>query len=176
MFDGSINDVATSAEDIPWSISSPIGIQQILAYLPHRFPFLLIDKVVDYKKSKYIHAIKLLSVNEPYFSNYENKYLAMPQMMVLESIAQTAAVLALVTTDAQALEHSLFYLLGVKDAHFYGAAVPGDRLQINVELIYNRKGVWRFKGTMTNGIKLIAGAEIIGAQDKGLAKNKQEIS
>jgi 3-hydroxyacyl-[acyl-carrier-protein] dehydratase len=152
-----------------------IAISQLLKYMPHRFPFLMIDKVIGYKKGNYLHAVKLVSASEPYFQWYGSGHIAMPNMMILESMAQASGLLALLTDDSPINRSNMFYLLGFKQARFYTPAEPADRLQVTVELIYHKSRIWRFNGDVSNDKGLIANAVVTCAQD-GKSKSKTNLN
>jgi len=158
-------------------VAKTLAISEILKHMPHRSPFLMIDRVTDYKEGDYLHAVKLLTVNEPFFQSIKNGRIVMPDMLVLETIAQAAGLLALLTKNSHTCKDRLFYLMGIKDTHFHGAAMPGDKLHVKVDLVYTRRGVWCFRGTVSNETTDIASAEVVGAQEgnsKPTKKNEAE--
>ena len=127
-----------------------IDIERIMEMIPHRYPFLMIDKVI-----KVIPGIS--AVGEPYFQGHFPSRPVMPGVLIIEAMAQTAAVLVMETLGVEA-EGRLVYFLSVDAARFRKPVVPGDTLHIHVEKQYNRGNVWKFKGEARVGDTLMADA------------------
>lgn len=122
-----------------------IDIQEILERLPHRYPFLLVDRVLEFERDKTLLAIKNVTFNEPFFAGHFPVKAVMPGVLIIEALAQAAAILASHTTESHP-NGSLFYLGGIENARFKKIVVPGDQLYLNVEILKRKANVWKFKG------------------------------
>ena len=120
-----------------------VNIQKIMALLPHRYPFLLVDRVLDYVPGESLHAVKNVSVNEPQFTGHFPEQPIFPGVMILEALAQASGLLGYLSTGGPA-ENELYYFAGIDKARFRKPVVPGDVLHLHVELIKERRGVGRF--------------------------------
>jgi 3-hydroxyacyl-[acyl-carrier-protein] dehydratase len=134
-----------------------IGIERIMQMIPHRYPFLLIDKVVDVRPDKEAVGVKNVTINEPFFAGHFPQRPVMPGVLIIESMAQTAAVLVVQTLGADA-EGKLVYFMTVDSARFRKPVVPGDTLRVRVTKQRNRGSVWKFTGEAFVGDKLVAEA------------------
>jgi 3-hydroxyacyl-[acyl-carrier-protein] dehydratase len=134
-----------------------IGIERIMRMIPHRYPFLLIDKVVDVHSDSAAVGIKNVTINEPFFAGHFPQRPVMPGVLIIESMAQTAAVLVVQTLGARA-EGKLVYFMSVDNARFRKPVVPGDRLRVHVTKQRNRGSVWKFTGEAYVDEKLVAEA------------------
>lgn len=146
-------DAAAEAEDRV----EEIGIERIMRMIPHRYPFLLIDKVVEVRADNDAVGIKNVTINEPFFAGHFPQRPVMPGVLIIESMAQTAAVLVVQTLGAKA-EGKLVYFMSVDNARFRKPVVPGDRLRVHVSKQRNRGSVWKFNGEAFVGDKLVAEA------------------
>jgi 3-hydroxyacyl-[acyl-carrier-protein] dehydratase len=146
-------DATAEAEDRV----SEIGIERIMRMIPHRYPFLLIDKVVDVRPDAEAVGVKNVTINEPFFAGHFPQRPVMPGVLIIESMAQTAAVLVVQTLGARA-EGKLVYFMSVDNARFRKPVVPGDRLRVHVTKQRNRGSVWKFTGEAYVGEKLVAEA------------------
>src|SRR5919106_2689317 len=124
---------------------STIDIMQIMEMIPHRFPFLMVDRVVDLKPDESAVGIKNVSINEPYFQGHFPRQPVMPGVLIIESMAQTAAVLVVVTLEGAAAG-KLVYFMTLEDARFRKPVFPGDTLRVHVTKLRNRGNVWKFRG------------------------------
>lgn len=122
----------------------PMDIQAVLAQLPHRYPFLLVDRVIECIPGERIHAIKNVTVNEPFFSGHFPGRPVMPGVMILEALAQAAGILAFKTAGVVPDDKSLFYFVGIDDARFRRPVVPGDQLVLKATLERAIRGIWKF--------------------------------
>jgi 3-hydroxyacyl-[acyl-carrier-protein] dehydratase len=140
---------------------SEMDIKEVLKHLPHRHPFLLIDRVLSCEAGKNIVALKNVTVNEPFFAGHFPSHPVMPGVLVIEAMAQAAAVLAFVTVGEQAGDHTVVYFTGIDDARFKRPVFPGDQLRLEIELLAVRQGLWKFKGVAKVGEALAAQAELM---------------
>jgi 3-hydroxyacyl-[acyl-carrier-protein] dehydratase len=134
-----------------------IGIERILRMIPHRYPFLLIDKVVDIVADRVAIGVKNVTINEPFFAGHFPQRPIMPGVLIIESMAQTAAVLVVQTLGARA-EGKLVYFMSVDNARFRKPVVPGDTLRVHVVKQRNRGPVWKFTGEAFVADRLVAEA------------------
>jgi 3-hydroxyacyl-[acyl-carrier-protein] dehydratase len=133
------------------------GIQQVLAALPHRYPFLMVDKVVQIRDSESIVGIKNVTFNEPHFLGHFPGNPVMPGVLMLEGMAQTAGVLCVLSTQAKA---QTVYLLTVDKAKFRKPVVPGDTLHYHMTRMARRRNMWWFSGRAVVDDQLVAEAEL----------------
>jgi 3-hydroxyacyl-[acyl-carrier-protein] dehydratase len=138
-----------------------MDIHEILQHLPHRYPFLLIDRVIDYKIGDYLIAIKNVSFNEPYFLGHFPVRPVMPGVLVVEAMAQATGVLSFKTAKAQPDSKSLYYLAGIDNARFKNPVEPGDQLVIDVRLQKTARGVWKYAATAKVDNKIAATADLM---------------
>ncbi len=124
-----------------------LDINQIKDFLPHRYPLLLIDRVVDYEKGKWIKALKNVTANEEYFNGHFPHKPVMPGVFMIESLAQTAAILSFLTMGEKPDEKSVVYFVGIDNARFKRPVEPGDQLILDVTITRNMRGIWKYAGT-----------------------------
>ena len=122
-----------------------MDIHRILKQLPHRYPFLLVDRVLELDKGKSIKALKNVTINEPFFEGHFPHRPVMPGVLMLEALAQAAALLAFDAMDAEPSDEMIYYLAGVDNARFKRPVGPGDQLILEVELLRMKSGVFKFK-------------------------------
>ena len=123
----------------------PMDIQAVLAQLPHRYPFLLVDRVIECVPGKRIEAIKDVTVNEPFFPGHFPGRPVMPGVMILEALAQAAGILAFKTAGVVPDENSRFFFVGIDKARFRRPVEPGDRLVLKATLERAIRGIWKFE-------------------------------
>lgn len=138
-----------------------MDIHQILSLLPHRYPFLLVDKVTECIPHKTITAVKNVSFNEPYFQGHFPRRPIMPGVLILEALAQATGLLAFYSFDERARDGTMYYLVGVDKARFKQPVEPGDQLVMEVELQRQIKGIYRFAGTAKVDGALVSTAEFM---------------
>ena len=138
-----------------------MDINQILDHLPHRYPFVLVDKVLSYEIGKSIDAIKNVTINEPFFPGHFPHYPVMPGVLVVEALAQAAAILSFKTINDKPNDHSVYYFVGIDKARFKKPVVPGDQLKLNVSIERTIKGIWKYKGVAMVENEIAAEAEIM---------------
>ena len=138
-------------------------IEEIKEYLPHRHPFLLIDRVVSFEKDKRIVALKNVSVNEPFFPGHFPHFAVMPGVLIVEAMAQAAAVLSLRSIGHKNDGKWVYYFVGIDGARFKRPVVPGDQLLIEVVAGVNRRGMAKFTAVAKVGDAVAAEAELLCA-------------
>ncbi len=140
-----------------------MDIKKIMQLLPHRYPFLLVDRVTSLDVGKSITAYKNVSINEPFFQGHFPIKPIFPGVLIVEALAQAAGLLGFatenITTDA-ADNNTLFYLVGVDNAKFKQPVVPGDQLQLQIDVDKVKRGVWKFIGTASVDGKIVAKANL----------------
>ncbi len=140
---------------------STMDIQKVLSLLPHRYPFLLIDRVVDYKPDEYLIALKNVTVNEPFFAGHFPVRPVMPGVLIVEAMAQATGLLAMESRPEEVGEKALYYLAGIDKARFKRTVEPGDQLTLDVRLKKVRRGVWLFSGEARVQEQMVATADIM---------------
>ena len=145
-----------------------IDIQQIMELLPHRFPFLLVDRVLDYTISdekKTLKAIKNVSYDEPYFQGHFPVKPVLPGVLILESMAQATGILAF-TMVGKPNADELYYFASVENAKFRKPVIPGDQMVLDVEYLKERRGIARFTGVASVDGDVVCSAELMCAKVK----------
>lgn len=138
-----------------------MDIHQIFNHLHHRYPFLLIDRVIDYTANDFLIAIKNVTYNEPFFQGHFPHRPVMPGVLLIEAMAQATGILSFKTAELQPDDKSLYYLVGVDNARFKQPVEPGDQLLIEVKLVRVTRGVWKYAATTKVGDKLVASADLM---------------
>lgn len=134
-------------------MSSPLDIEEIMRLLPHRFPFLLVDRVVSYEPNKTISAYKNVTYNEPYFQGHFPSRPVMPGVLILEAMAQTGGLLYMLSRE-EIIEGQLFYFISADKVKFRKPVVPGDRLDFEISVLRMGGQTWKFKGVaFVDGVK-----------------------
>jgi 3-hydroxyacyl-[acyl-carrier-protein] dehydratase len=142
-----------------------MDIKEILKYLPHRYPFLLIDRVLDYTPGESLHAIKNVTINEPFFQGHFPVQPVMPGVLILEAMAQATGLLAFKTmSDDVPPDNVLYYFAGIDNARFKRVVEPGDQVHFEVKLIKERRGIGVFVGEAKVDGELVCSAEIMCAR------------
>lgn len=142
-----------------------MNIHEIINYLPHRYPFLLIDKVLELEPSEYILAIKNITINEPFFAGHFPAKAIMPGVLIIEALAQAAAILAYKSTEWDPKE-SLFYLGAIDNTRFKKMVIPGDRLELKINVLRRRKTVWKFQGDAIVDNEVVCTTEMTSTEGK----------
>ena len=140
-----------------------IDIEGILERLPHRFPFLLVDRVLDVVAGKSIVAVKNVTMNEAYFQGHFPGHPVMPGVLIIEALAQAGGLLAYETATADE-RISILYLVGIEESRFKQIVRPGDQLTLRVELVKQRRNLWRFTAVAEVDGKAVAEAQILMAE------------
>lgn len=141
-----------------------LDINDILEYLPHRYPFVLVDRVLDYTANETLHAIKNVTINEPFFGGHFPSKPIMPGVLMIEALAQAAGLLALKSVDAPRGMHALFYLASVDKVRYKSPVVPGDQLQLEVTVLKAKQNIWKFSGVAKVGDKIACSLELMIAR------------
>ena len=136
-----------------------MDIQRIKSLLPHRYPFLLVDRVIESEPGRRLVAIKNVTYNEPFFQGHFPGKPVMPGVLLIEAMAQATGLLAMESTEVP--EESIYYLVGVDKARFKRPVVPGDQLVFEVEVLKNRRDIWVFSAEAKVDGSLVAAAEIM---------------
>jgi 3-hydroxyacyl-[acyl-carrier-protein] dehydratase len=140
-----------------------IDIHQILKRLPHRYPMLLVDRVLEFELGKRLLALKNVTINEPFFVGHFPQRPVMPGVLILEAMAQAAALLSLESAGVEIDEKTLVYFAAIDNARFKRPVEPGDQLLMEITLLRLRQGVQRFQGVARVGQELAAEAEMMCA-------------
>jgi 3-hydroxyacyl-[acyl-carrier-protein] dehydratase len=140
-----------------------MDIGEILKYLPHRYPMLLIDRVVEFQHGESLVAIKNVSYNEPYFQGHFPNRPVMPAVIILEAMAQATGILVLRSMDKLPSKESIYYFVGIDGARFRRPVEPGDQLRIEVNLLRSSRGVWKLRSNASVDGKIVASGDLMGA-------------
>lgn len=126
-----------------------MDICEIKSYLPHRYPLLLVDRVISYEEGKNITAIKNVTVNEEFFNGHFPHKPVMPGVLMIEALAQTAALLSFLTEGRKPDENTVVYFVGIDNARFKRPVEPGDQLKMEVEITRRARGIWKYRAVAT---------------------------
>jgi len=140
-----------------------MDVNQIREYLPHRYPFLLVDRVVDMTIGETIHAYKNVSVNEPFFNGHFPDQPVMPGVLIVEAMAQAAGILGFKTMDKTPQDGSMYYFVGSDKLRFKRPVVPGDRLDLYATIVSEKRGIWKFDVKAEVDGKMVSSATILCA-------------
>lgn len=138
-----------------------LDIHQILKKLPHRYPILLVDRVLTIEKGKSIRALKNVSINEPHFNGHFPHRPVMPGVLMIEALAQAATLLALVSADMELDDKSVVYFAGIDGARFKRPVEPGDQLFLDVTLDRAKAGIYKFSGKVLVGEEVAVEAQLM---------------
>lgn len=144
-----------------------MDIKKVREYLPHRYPFLLVDRVLHVEAGKTIEAIKNVSINEPYFNGHFPDEPIMPGVLIIEAMAQAAGVLGFVTEDKQPTDGVMYLLVGTDKARFKQKVVPGDTLHLFADFVVARRNILKFACRAEVDGKVVASAELLVAEQTG---------
>ena len=138
-----------------------MDINQILQHLPHRYPFLLIDRVTEFNKGESLTGYKNVTINEPFFQGHFPQRPVMPGVLILEAMAQATGLLAFRTLEQTAERETLYFLVGMDKVRFKRPVEPGDQLVLQARLLRTRRGIWVFDCDARVDGKVVAAAEIM---------------
>lgn len=141
-------------------------VTDIFDYLPHRYPFLLVDRVTEFESGVMLKGYKNITFNEPQFTGHFPNHPIMPGVMIIEGMAQCTGILAFRSQGVKPDGNTMYYLAAVDNCRFRQPAVPGDRLDFEVVTLGNKRGIWKFKCTTKIDGKLIASADLLCAERK----------
>ena len=138
-------------------------INEILQYLPHRYPFLLVDRVLELEEGKRILALKNVTMNEPFFPGHFPNRPVMPGVLIVEAMAQAAALLSFKTMGVKPDENSVVLFAGIDNVRFKRQVVPGDQLMFDVEILQGKRNIYKYKGVARVGDQIATEAELMCA-------------
>ena len=140
-----------------------MDISEIREYLPHRYPFLLVDRVIDLELGKTITAIKNVTINEPFFDGHFPGLPIMPGVLIIEAMAQAAGILGFKTLDKKPSDGSIYMFVGADKMRFKKPVVPGDQLTLKAAIVSSRSGLWKFDCRAEVDGKMVAAGQILCA-------------
>ena len=146
-------------------MSENLDIQSIMRQVPHRYPMLLVDRVLECEAGKHVIALKNVTVNEPFFPGHFPHRPVMPGVLIIEALAQAAGLLAFKTAGVVPNEDTEFYFVAIDNARFRKPVVPGDQLILKVHFRRAFKGIWKFDGVAEVDGKEVASAEMMVAPE-----------
>lgn len=144
-------------------MNEPIDINQIFSLIPHRYPFILVDRVIDYKIMDYLTAIKNVTINENFFPGHFPSNPIMPGVLILEALAQASAILSSLSLKPTEGHEIIHFFAGIDNARFKHKVTPGDQLRLEVKLTGQKRDFWRMYGEAYVGDKLACSADLLSA-------------
>lgn len=141
-----------------------MDIHEVMQHLPHRYPFLLVDRVLELEPGKRIVAYKNVTINEPFFVGHFPHHPVMPGVLIMEALAQAAGILSFKTMGTKPDANSVFYFVGIDNARFKKPVTAGDQLHLYVEILRNMRGIWKYKAEAKVEGQIVAEAELMCAQ------------
>ena len=147
------------------SESISLDINAVMRLLPHRYPFMMVDRVIECRKGESIRAIKNVTANEPFFPGHFPHRPVMPGVMIIEALAQAAGILAFVTADVVPDDSTRFYFVGIDKARFRKPVEPGDQVVLTAKLERTMRGIWKFSAVAYVGDAEVASAELMVAPE-----------
>ena len=151
-----------------------LDIMGVMRLLPHRYPFLLVDRVLECVKGESIRAVKNVTVNEPFFPGHFPHRPVMPGVMIIEALAQAAGLLAFITADVVPDESTRFYFVGIDNARFRKPVEPGDQLILTAKLERTMRGIWKFTTVAYVGDAEVCSAEMMVAPGDAATRAKSK--
>ncbi|MCE3254536.1 MAG: fabZ [Rickettsiaceae bacterium] len=145
-----------------------INIEQILKSIPHRYPILLVDKIIAMEENKSIVGVKNVTFNEPHFMGHFPDKPIMPGVLIIEAMAQAASIMVM-NSGGRKLEDSLVYFMSIDNAKFRKPVVPGDVLELHIEVVQNRGAVWKM-----SGVAKVEGAKVAEAEFSAMIVDKEK--
>lgn len=143
----------------------PIPLNEIKELIPHRYPMLLVDKVVDHEPRKYLDAIKNVTINEPVFTGHFPDMAIFPGVLILEALAQATGILGFKSSEGRG-ENEMYLFASIDKARFKQPVLPGDTMHLHVEFIKERRGMWKFYGEAKVDGKVVCSADLMCAKRK----------
>lgn len=143
-----------------------MDVNEIRQYLPHRYPFLLVDRVVELIPGESIIAYKNVTVNEPFFNGHFPGHPVMPGVLIIEAMAQAAGILGFKTMDKRPEDGSIYYFVGSDKLRFKRPVIPGDKLQLEARIVSEKRGIWKFDVRASVDGATVSSATILCADRK----------
>ncbi|PIE24977.1 MAG: 3-hydroxyacyl-[acyl-carrier-protein] dehydratase FabZ [Neptuniibacter caesariensis] len=143
-----------------------MDVKEIREYLPHRYPFLLVDRVLELEEGESIVAIKNVTVNEPFFNGHFPDHPVMPGVLIVEAMAQAAGILGFKTMGKKPQDGSIYYFVGSDKLRFKRPVVPGDQLRLEAKIVSEKRGIWKFDVRATVEGDTVSSATILCADRK----------
>jgi 3-hydroxyacyl-[acyl-carrier-protein] dehydratase len=143
------------------NVDTSMDIHQILDHLPHRYPFVLVDRVMSLEVGKEITAVKNVSINEPFFPGHFPYHPVMPGVLIVEAMAQAAAILSFKTMGVKPTDDAVYYFAGIDNARFKKPVSPGDQIILKVSIDRILRGIWKYKGVALVDDAIVAEAEMM---------------
>jgi 3-hydroxyacyl-[acyl-carrier-protein] dehydratase len=143
------------------NVDTSMDIHQILDHLPHRYPFVLVDRVLSLEVGKEITAVKNVSINEPFFPGHFPYHPVMPGVLIVEAMAQAAAILSFKTMGVKPTDDAVYYFAGIDNARFKKPVSPGDQIILKVSIDRILRGIWKYKGVALVDDAIVAEAEMM---------------
>lgn len=144
-----------------------MDINEILTYLPHRYPFLLIDRVLEINPGQSLTALKNVTMNEAFFTGHFPQQPVMPGVLILEAMAQAAGVLAYKSTNTTPKDGVMYYFAGIDNTRFRRIVTPGDQLLLKVKVLRSKRDIWKLEGSAYVGDELACSSEFMSACKQG---------
>ena len=141
-----------------------MDIHEILEHLPHRYPFLLVDRVLEVVPGKSIHAYKNITMNEPYFVGHFPHHPVMPGVLIMEALAQAAGILSFRTMESKPDANSVFYFVGIDECRFKKPVMPGDQLHLHIQIQRQMRGIWKYIAEARVDGEIVAEAKLMCAK------------
>lgn len=145
------------------SQKNSIGLNEIKSLIPHRYPLLLIDRVIDHEPGKWLHGIKNVTINEPVFTGHFPDYAIFPGVLILESLAQATGILGFKTAKERN-ENEMYLFASIDNARFKKPVIPGDTMNLHVEFLKERRGMWKFYGEARVDGNVVCSADLMCAR------------
>lgn len=142
-----------------------LDVEEIRQLIPHRYPMLLVDRVLDYQPGKTLHAIKNVTINEPVFTGHFPELAIFPGVMILEALAQATGLLGFKSTEARE-QDEMYLFASIDNAKFKQPVLPGDTMHLHVEFVKERRGMWKFYGEARVDGKVVCSADLMCARRK----------
>jgi len=143
------------------NVDTSMDIHQIMDHLPHRYPFVLVDRVLSLEIGKEITAVKNVSINEPFFPGHFPYHPVMPGVLIVEAMAQAAAILSFKTMGIKPTDDAVYYFAGIDNARFKKPVSPGDQIILKVSIDRILRGIWKYKGVALVDDAVVAEAEMM---------------
>ena len=142
-------------------MAAEMDVFEVLKHLPHRYPFLLVDRVLSCDPGKSLSALKNVTINEPFFQGHFPNRPVMPGVLILEALAQATGILGVRSMEQEPPEDAMYFFVGIDNARFKHPVGPGDQIRLDVELKKVRRNIWVFHGKATVDGRLVASAELM---------------